>query len=56
MTKNQARLLRFAIQYKGWHTYGNDRSTINTLRTLENHGLIEIKGLKQFRLKENTDE
>lgn len=50
MGKNILRLLRFAISYPGWHTYGKDRSTVDALRRLENLGLIERNEHRQFRL------
>jgi len=53
MTKEQARLLRFAIKYDGWHTYGGDAK--RTLSQLEYHGLIEVsEKTKQFRLKKDA--
>ena len=51
MTREQARLLRFALKYPGWHSAGADVRP--TVRTLERHGLLETtgagKGL-QFRV------
>jgi len=49
MNKNVMRLLKFAIQFQGWNTYGPD--ALHDLRYLENHGLILIdRKTRQFRL------
>ena len=50
MGKNQARLLRFAIQYPTWHTYGKDRATVNAIRSLASYGVVEVNEHRQFRL------
>jgi hypothetical protein len=52
MGKHMARLLRFAIKYScQWHSYRTDRTTIDALRRLSNHNLIELnEQTKQFRL------
>lgn len=54
MGKNMLRILRFAISYKGWHTYGRDRSTVDAISRLSNLGLIEVNRFRQFRLKQNS--
>lgn len=53
MTKNEKRLLKFAIEYPGWHTCGRD--TVPLMRRLAGYGLVEMveygrKALPQFRL------
>jgi hypothetical protein len=42
MTREQARLLRFALKYPGWHSFAPKYR--RTLRTLEAHGLVNITG------------
>ena len=54
MGKNMQRLLKFAIQYPTWHTYGKDRSTVSAVNRLCGLGLIKVNGNRQFRL--NIDE
>lgn len=55
MTKNQARLLRFAIAYDGWHSYSSDRNTVRQIDTLARHGLLEVnRQTKQFRLQKEV--
>lgn len=50
MGKNMLRLLKFAIQYQGWQSYGKDRSTVDALGALSSLGLIEMNEHRQFRL------
>lgn len=50
MGKHQLRLLKFAIKYKGWHTFGTDSSTVNAVRSLAAAGLIEVNKHRQFKL------
>lgn len=50
MGKNILRLLKFAVRYPGWHSFGKDRSTTDSVRVLAGHGLIEINQYRQFRL------
>ena len=50
MGKNMKRLLLFAIRYKGWHTWGRDRSTCDAVRRLQEQGFIETNDCRQFRL------
>lgn len=50
MGKNMKRLLLFAIQYPGWHTYGKDRGTVDAIVKLGNDGFIETNAHRQFRL------
>ena len=53
MGKNSLRLLRFALKYAGWHSYGFDRSTRDSVKTLQANGLIEVNEFRQFRLNIN---
>lgn len=55
MSKDQARLLRFAIAYPGWHSYSSDRNTTRIVRTLVSHGLLEVNEFRQFRLRNTGD-
>lgn len=50
MSREQARLLRFALRYPDqWHGYGKDCR--ECLKGLERHGLIQLSDTsKQFRL------
>jgi hypothetical protein len=50
MGRNMLRLLRFALKYEGWHTYGTDQSTVRALESLEALGLIEVNEYRQFRV------
>jgi hypothetical protein len=50
MGKNQLRLLKFAIEYPTWHTYGKDRSTVDAIRSLDGKGLIVLNEFRQFRI------
>lgn len=54
MGKHQLRLLKFAIKYHGWHTYGKDRSTVSAVNTLSAMGLLELNEFRQFRLATNA--
>jgi hypothetical protein len=54
MTHNEARMLRFAIRYDGWHSYGRD--VARTARRLAGHGLLEISATRQFRLARPVSE
>ena len=49
MTIHQARLLKYAISYPGWHSFAKDRQTRHTVSQLVKHGLIEVVN-DQFRL------
>lgn len=50
MGRNQSRLLRFAIQYPSWQTYGTDPATVRAVNSLAAAGFIETNGNRQFRL------
>lgn len=54
MGRNQLRLLKFLIQYKGWITYGTDRSTVNAVKSLQSYGLVETNEFRQVRLAEKA--
>lgn len=57
MGKNVKRLLRFAITYPGWHSYGKDRSTVSAIAALEHYEFIEVnRKTRQFRLNTPKDE
>lgn len=51
MSSEQARLLRFAIKYRGWNSYGVDVSRV--VHGLVKWGLLEVNEHRQFRLKED---
>lgn len=46
--KHQCRLLRFAEQFKGWHTIGNDWNAKRAAKALAKRGCLELSG-DQFR-------
>jgi len=48
------RLLRFAISYPGWHTYGKDKSTVGAIKRCAALGLLEVNEHRQFRLPVNA--
>jgi hypothetical protein len=48
MSSEQARLLKFAIKYSGWHGYSSDVSRV--IYGLVKWGLLEVNEFKQFRL------
>lgn len=50
MGKHIKRLLKFAIENPGWHTWGRDRSTVDTINLLLSYGMIEINKNRQFRI------
>lgn len=53
MGRHQLRLLVFALDFPGWHTYGKDRTTVDALRALEGLGLIERnRDTRQFRIRQ----
>jgi hypothetical protein len=53
MSENMVRLLKFAIQYRGWHPFGADAA--RSIYALERKGFVEIKTglpkMRWFRLK-----
>ncbi len=51
MGKNMLRLLKFAVKYRGWQSYGKDRSTVEAVRRLARMELLELNEHRQFRLK-----
>lgn len=50
MGRHQLRLLKFAIHYDGWHTYGTDETTVRAIKSLVRLGLLETNEFRQFRL------
>ena len=50
MGRHQLRLLKFAIKYSGWNSFGTDSSTMNAVRSLVRLGLLEVNEHRQFRL------
>ena len=47
--KNQCRMLAFAEQYRGWHTYATDKPTKRALDALVKKGYITTNEFGQFR-------
>ena len=54
MGKHAIRLLKFAIQYDGWHGYGKDDTTVRAIKTLARLDFIEVNEFRQFRLKKGS--
>ncbi len=53
MGKHQLRLLRFVIDFPGWHSYSTDTNTMRALASLDQMGLIEReRETRQFRLRQ----
>ena len=49
--RNFNRLMRFAIAYPGWQSYGKDKSTVGAINALARRGFIEVnRETRQFRL------
>lgn len=48
--RNQCRLLQFAFDHRGWHTYKNDQTTRRAVLGLRRRGLVEVVD-DQFRFK-----
>ena len=56
MGRNMLRILKFAIRYQGWQTYGTDRATVCALNALGKQGFIEIdREYRQFRLDQPNE-
>ena len=55
MGKNMKRLLRFAVRYQTWHTWGGDRAVCDAVKQLENQGFIETNEFRQLRLNTTTN-
>lgn len=61
-TKNKIRLgkhmshaLAFCSKYEGWHCYAQKSySTVQAIKRLEKHGLVETNTFFQFRLKNHS--
>jgi hypothetical protein len=45
---NQCRLLAFAYKYPGWHTFKNDRATVNAVSRLAQKGYLMLS-IDQFK-------
>jgi hypothetical protein len=57
MGTNTLRLLRFALDYPGWHSMGSQANDRRSMATLEKHGLLEVmrygkKASPQFRIRQ----
>ena len=50
MGRHMIRLLKFAIRYPGWQSYGKDRNTVNAVNRLAGMGFLEVNEYRQFRL------
>jgi hypothetical protein len=48
--KNQCKLLSFAFEYKGWHTFKQDKATKAAVSALQSRGCLEVVG-DQFRFQ-----
>ena len=53
--RHQLRLLKFAMRYQGWQSYGTDRSTVDAVHALSGMGLVEINDHRQFRLDQPNE-
>ena len=55
--RNQRRLVLFATDHPGWHSYARDQLTARTVRTLQSRGLIEVSPIsRQFRLAKEAEQ
>ena len=49
---NQVKLLRFAEKFQGWHSFKNDRATMQAIAGLERKGCLEVDEINQmFKFK-----
>jgi hypothetical protein len=48
--KHQINMLMFAEKYQGWHSYSEDKTTLNALNGLLKRKAIIINDNKQFRI------
>ncbi len=52
MTKSQRKLVEFAIKHPGkWHSYYDNRETVEIVCATHNLGIIKVNEFGQFRLK-----
>ena len=52
MTKHQKNLIKFVVKHPEWHSYSDDKLTIETVCATVNLGIIEIDTrYNQMRLK-----
>lgn len=40
--KHQCRLLEFAYNYRGWHTFARDKTTLKAIEGLQRRGYLEV--------------
>lgn len=50
MGRHQLRLLKFAIKYQGWHTYGTDKPAVKAIKSLVRLELLVENEFRQFKL------
>jgi hypothetical protein len=48
--KNQCNMLEFAFKYPSWHSYTNDKQTLNALNGLLKRGCIIVNEYNQFKI------
>jgi hypothetical protein len=48
--KNQCNLLDFAFRHQNWHSYSNDKSTLNAVKALVARNCIIINQNNQFKI------
>jgi hypothetical protein len=48
--KNQCNMLDFAFKYPKWHSYSNDKPTLNALKALVSKGCIITNDFNQFKI------
>jgi hypothetical protein len=48
--KNQCDMLDFAFKYPEWHSYANDKPTLNALKALVSKGCIVTNDFNQFKI------
>lgn len=52
MTKHQKNAVNFLLKYPDeWHTYNDDKLTVEVVCALVNLGIAEINQYQQFKLK-----
>lgn len=50
LTQDEQNALAFAQQYRGWHTYAQDRRTAIAIGRLAIKGLVLVNQYRQFTL------
>ena len=48
--KNQCNLLDFAFRYQKWHSYSNDKPTLNAVKALVARNCIVVNQNNQFKI------